>query len=74
VSRHHEIPATPENLVRGYFDAALPPVLEIDSGGTVTLTAWMAGYRAQLHPDRRVSIPCTGGQSTGWLRARERTS
>jgi acetamidase/formamidase len=51
MSRHHEIPATPETMVWGYFDAALPPVLEVDSGDTVTLTSWMAGYREQLHPD-----------------------
>ena len=51
MSRHHEIPATPENMVWGYFDAAVPPVLEVDSGDTVTLTSWMAGYQAQLHPD-----------------------
>jgi acetamidase/formamidase len=51
MSRHHEIPATPENMVWGYFDATVPPVLEVDSGDTVTLTSWMAGYQAQLHPD-----------------------
>ena len=26
MSSHHEIPATPETMVLGYFDAALPPV------------------------------------------------
>ena len=36
MSRHHEIPATPENMVWGYFDAVVPPVLEVDSGDTVT--------------------------------------
>jgi acetamidase/formamidase len=51
MSRHHEIPATPDNMVWGYFDATVAPVLEVDSGDTVTLTSWMAGYQAQLHPD-----------------------
>jgi acetamidase/formamidase len=52
MSRHHEIPATPENMVWGYFDAMLAPVLEIDSGDSVTLTSWMAGGKAQLPEDR----------------------
>jgi acetamidase/formamidase len=51
LSRHHEIPATPEHMLWGGFDATDPPVLEVASGDTVTLTAWMAGYREQLHPD-----------------------
>jgi acetamidase/formamidase len=51
MSRHHEIPATPDNMVWGYFDAAIPPVLEIDSGDSVTLTSWMAGGKAQLHEE-----------------------
>ena len=51
MSRHHEIPATPESMVWGYFDATLPPVLEVASGDTVRLTSWTAGYREQLHPD-----------------------
>ena len=52
MSRHHEIPATPENMVWGYFDATLAPVLEIESGDSVTLTSWMAGGKAQLPEDR----------------------
>ncbi len=48
---HHEIPATPDKMVLGYFDAALPPVLEIESGDTVTLHSFPAGGRESLHPD-----------------------
>ncbi|CAA2101966.1 hypothetical protein MBUL_01445 [Methylobacterium bullatum] len=48
---HHEIPATPDRMVLGYFDAALPPVLEIESGDTVTLHSFPAGGRESLHPD-----------------------
>ncbi|HEX8417530.1 MAG TPA: acetamidase/formamidase family protein [Methylobacterium sp.] len=48
---HHEIPATPENMVLGYFDAALPPLLTVASGDTVTLHSFPAGGRESLHPD-----------------------
>lgn len=51
MSTHHEIPATPESMVLGYFDAAKPPVLEIASGDTVTLHSFPAGGRESLHPD-----------------------
>lgn len=49
--RHHEIPATPDTMVLGYFDAALEPVLTVESGDTVTLHSHPAGGRASLHPD-----------------------
>ena len=45
---HHEIPATPENMVLGYLDAASPPVLEVESGDTVTLSSFPAGGREIL--------------------------
>ena len=45
---HHEIPATPENMVLGYLDATIPPVLTIDSGDTVKLTSFPAGGRESL--------------------------
>lgn len=48
---HHEIPATPDNMVLGYLDATQPPVLEVDSGDTVTLHSFPAGGRESL-PDR----------------------
>ncbi len=51
MSTHHEIPATPETMVLGYFDAALPPVLTVKSGDTVTLHSHPAGGRESLHPD-----------------------
>ena len=47
---HHEIPATPENMVLGYLDATIPTVLEIDSGDTVTLHCFPAGGRETLPP------------------------
>jgi acetamidase/formamidase len=51
MSRHHEIPATPENMVLGFFDAALPPLLTVESGDTVTMHSFPAGGRESVHPD-----------------------
>ena len=45
---HHEIPATPENMVLGYLDATTPPVLEVESGDTVLLHSFPAGGTASL--------------------------
>ena len=52
MSRHHTIEPTPSNLVWGYLDAAVKPILEIASGDTVTLTSWPAGRIDRLPPDR----------------------
>ncbi len=52
MSRHHVIEPTPENMVYGFFDATLPPILEVDSGDTVTLTSWPAGGLDSMPPDR----------------------
>ena len=49
--RHHDIPDTPEFIVLGHLDAATPPVLEVDSGDTVTLRSFPAGGRESLPPD-----------------------
>ena len=35
---HHRIEAGPETVHWGYFDAALPPLVTIDSGDTVTIS------------------------------------
>ena len=48
---HHEIPATPDNMVLGYLDATTPPVLEVESGDTVTLHSFPAGGHATLPRD-----------------------
>ena len=52
---HHEIPATPENMVLGYLDATTPPVLEVDSGDTVQLSSFPAGGRESL--PKHLAIP-----------------
>ena len=55
--RHHELPALPQNIHWGHHDAALPPVLHIASGDTVTLTAWAAGGPEALPADRSLVQP-----------------
>ena len=45
---HHEIPATPDNMVLGYLDATSPPVLVVESGDTVLLHSFPAGGHATL--------------------------
>ncbi|MDX6804790.1 acetamidase/formamidase family protein [Terrihabitans rhizophilus] len=49
--RTHEIPATPENMVWGYFDATHKPVLEVESGDTVLLHSFPAGGPEALPPE-----------------------
>ncbi len=49
--RHHELRATPENTVNGYFDATTRPVLVIESGDTVALDSVPAGGRNCLPAD-----------------------
>jgi acetamidase/formamidase len=38
IMAHHRIEAGPETVHWGYFDAALPPLLTMDSGDTVTIS------------------------------------
>ncbi len=54
MAQHHEIPATPDNMVLGYLDAASPPVLTIDSGDTVKLYSFPAGGMESLPEMSRV--------------------
>jgi len=57
MATHHVIPDTPENMVLGYLDATVKPVLEIDSGDTVTLTSFPAGGRETLPADLSIVPP-----------------
>ncbi|RAI02493.1 amidase [Acuticoccus sediminis] len=52
MSRQHRLDALPENIHWGIHDAALPPVLHVASGDTVTLTSWAAADPDDLPPDR----------------------
>ena len=54
---HHTIEPLPENMVWGYLDAAVPPVLRVASGDTVALTSWAASNEARLPPDRSLVRP-----------------
>jgi acetamidase/formamidase len=51
MAQHHELSSEPKNLILGYLDATSKPVLEVDSGDTVTLHALPAGGRASFPPD-----------------------
>ena len=51
MSRHHEIPATPDNMVWGYLDSATKPVLRVASGDTVTMHSFPAGGFETLPED-----------------------
>jgi len=55
VPRHHDLPPLPKNLVWGYLDAAVAPVLRVASGDTVTIHALPAGGADCLPPDREVA-------------------
>ena len=39
MSRHHDLPTTPQTVVWGTFDAAIPAAIEIESGDTVSIRA-----------------------------------
>ena len=54
MSQHHVIPPVPENMVWCYFDTTTPPVLTIQSGDTVKLTAWNSADPEDLPSDRSV--------------------
>jgi acetamidase/formamidase len=44
----YRLPAEPANVVVGYYDAATPPVLRIQSGGTVTIETLGVGTAEML--------------------------
>ena len=52
MSKRHEISSKPENMVLGYLDSASPPVLEIASGDSVTLSSFPAGGKECLPADK----------------------
>lgn len=47
----HELDARPDHLFQGYFDAATPPVLHVESGDELVLTCLPAGPPESLPPD-----------------------
>lgn len=52
MATHHDIPAIPESMIWGTLDAATRPVIEIDSGDTVSMACVPAGGTASLPADR----------------------
>jgi acetamidase/formamidase len=57
MSRHHELPALPENIHWGFHDAALPAVLSVASGDIVRLTSWAAVDKDDVPPDAALVQP-----------------
>ncbi len=65
VMTYHQLDASPGNLFWGYFDAATPAVLTVDSGDTVKLTCLPAGLKSdQITDDTRIRADHLNG-STG---------
>jgi acetamidase/formamidase len=50
MAQHHEIPFTPETMIRSVMSAAFPPVLTIESGDTVRLSSLPAGGASAFPP------------------------
>ena len=58
---HHRIEAGPETVHWGYFDAALPPLVTIDSGDTVTIST-VSGGPEMMPPPPLVVPACPLGR------------
>jgi acetamidase/formamidase len=56
MAKHHELNAGADTVHWGYFDAALKPVLKIDSGDTVTLTTISGSPELLPKPDTELKI------------------
>jgi acetamidase/formamidase len=57
MAAHHVLDDRVEHLVYGYLDGALPPVLKVASGDTVTVHCLPAGGRATLPPGGTPVLP-----------------
>ena len=56
MAKHHELNASADTVHWGYFDAALNPVLAVDSGDTVTLTTISGSPDLLPKPDSELKI------------------
>ena len=54
---HHELEPLPQHIAWGFLDAAVPAVLRVTSGDTVTLKSWCAADESDLPPDRSLVDP-----------------
>lgn len=52
---HHRLDASPDTVHWGYFEAALPPVLTVDAGDTVTISTVSGG--PEMMPEPPFEIP-----------------
>lgn len=57
MSKHHDVPFAVDAMVWGTFDAAIKPVMEIDSGDTIALRALPAFLPSRLPKDGTHDIP-----------------
>ena len=53
----HRVAATPETIRLGLFDAAIPPVLTVDSGDSVAMQCLSGGPEVMPHPGSDLRIP-----------------
>ncbi len=53
----HRVPASPQNIRWGSFDAAFPPVLEVASGGLVVLDCVSGPPEVMLPPGSSMTVP-----------------
>ncbi|MEF7616608.1 acetamidase/formamidase family protein [Aquincola sp. MAHUQ-54] len=53
---HHHLPATPETVAWGYWDAERPPMLRVASGDTVTIDT-LSGEPEDLPDDEALVLP-----------------
>ena len=53
----HRIPATPETVRWGVFDAAIPPILTVNSGDTVVLECVSGGGNAAKERRKKIGNP-----------------
>jgi acetamidase/formamidase len=57
MTRRHFVPATPQTVRFGMFDAAFEPVLTVESGDTVTLECMSGGPEVMPEPGAGFDIP-----------------
>lgn len=53
----HHLPATPETIKWGVFDAAIPPLLTVDSGDTVVMECVSGGPEMMPPPESGLLVP-----------------
>lgn len=57
MAQHHQIEPVPESMIWGWLDPNRAPILHVQSGDTVGLTAWAACHEKNLPSDRSIVDP-----------------